>query len=195
MSPIFPRCCKLEKYYTNCQNFYSPCRTFYSQMPASEWIFTPLHFVNSSPDKQHFISEQKEKLFRTFTVGKNYCYMTPIKDLLWLAETSFHWLWQILMSTSDELKLVQDRSTSRFVSAARQLKIDWTKFSPGQVDITFFTAARTQEIAWFLMYIQQVKCFKLSFYENSNLKNAIILQIRVSETWKAIVEIILFSMH
>ena len=26
------------------------------------------------------------------------CYMTPIKDLLWLDETSLHWLWQILMS-------------------------------------------------------------------------------------------------
>ena len=25
------------------------------------------------------------------------CYMTPIKELLWLAETGFLWLWQILM--------------------------------------------------------------------------------------------------
>ena len=32
------------------------------------------------------------------------CYMPPIKDLLWLAETSLHWLWQIMMSNSDELK-------------------------------------------------------------------------------------------
>ena len=35
--------------------------------------------------------------------------MTPIKDLLLLAKTSFPWLWQILMSTSDELSLAQDR--------------------------------------------------------------------------------------
>ena len=27
------------------------------------------------------------------------------KDFLWLAETSFHWLWQILMYNSDELNL------------------------------------------------------------------------------------------
>ena len=47
------------------------------------------------------------------------CYMTPIKDLLWLAETGFHWLWQILMSTSDGLNLAQDRSASGFVSADR----------------------------------------------------------------------------
>ena len=33
----------------------------------------------------------------------------PIKDLLQLAETSFHWLWQILMSTSDELNLAHNR--------------------------------------------------------------------------------------
>ena len=52
--------------------------------------------------------------------------MTPIKDFLWLAETSFHWIWQILMYTSDELNLAQDRSTSGFVSADRQLNINWT---------------------------------------------------------------------
>ena len=33
-----------------------------------------------------------------------FCDMTPIKDLLQLAETSFDLLWQILMCTSDELK-------------------------------------------------------------------------------------------
>ena len=70
-----------------------------------------------------------------------------MKDLLWLAETSFHWLWQILIFTSDELNLAQDRSTSGFVSAVRQLKIDWTKFSLGQVDMTFFTAAWQLKIA------------------------------------------------
>ena len=37
-----------------------------------------------------------------------------------MAETSFHWLWQILMSTSDELNLAQGRSG--FVGGARQLK-------------------------------------------------------------------------
>ena len=41
------------------------------------------------------------------------------------------------MSTSDELNLAQDRLTSGFVSADRQLIIHLTKFSPGQVDITF----------------------------------------------------------
>ena len=35
--------------------------------------------------------------------------MTPIKDFRWLDETSFHWLWQILISTSDELDLAQNR--------------------------------------------------------------------------------------
>ena len=39
------------------------------------------------------------------------------------------------MSTSDELNLAKDRSTSGFVSADRQQKIDYTKFRPGQVDI------------------------------------------------------------
>ena len=34
--------------------------------------------------------------------------MIAIKDLRWLAETSFHWLWLILMSTSDELNLAHD---------------------------------------------------------------------------------------
>ena len=37
-----PRCCKFEKYNTNCHNFYSPCITFYSQMRAGEWNFTAL---------------------------------------------------------------------------------------------------------------------------------------------------------
>ena len=60
----------------------------------------------------------------------NDCYMTPIKDLFWLAETSLHWLWQILMSNSDELK------TGNITD--RELNIDWTKSSPG--DIGFVTA-------------------------------------------------------
>lgn len=34
---------------------------------------------------------------------KSLCYMTHRKDLLWLAKTSFHMLWQILMSTSYKL--------------------------------------------------------------------------------------------
>ena len=46
------------------------------------------------------------------------CYMTPIKDLLWLAETSLHWLWQIMISNSDEQVNIS------FVSADRELKID-----------------------------------------------------------------------
>ena len=54
-----------------------------------------------------------------------YCYMTPIKDLLWLAETSLHWLWQILMSNSEELK------TGNITD--RELKIGWTRSSPGDI--------------------------------------------------------------
>ena len=50
-----------------------------------------------------------------------FCYMTPIKDLLRLAETGFHQLLLILMSTVDQLTSVQDWSTSVFVSAAREL--------------------------------------------------------------------------
>ena len=75
------------------------------------------------------------------------CYMTPIKDLLWLATTSLHWLWQILMSNSDEPK------TGNITD--RELKIDWTKSSPG--DIKFC------HTDWFLMYISQVKCFNSEF--------------------------------
>ena len=51
--------------------------------------------------------------------------MTLIKDLLWLAETSLHWLWQILMSNSDEPK------TGNITD--RELNIDWTKSSPGDI--------------------------------------------------------------
>ena len=39
--------------------------------------------------------------------------MAPIKDLVWLAETGFHWFGQVLMSTSDDLNLAQDMSTPR----------------------------------------------------------------------------------
>ena len=70
-----------------------------------------------------------------------FCYMTPLNDLIWLAETSFHLLLQVLISTCDELNLAQVSKTPGFVSAARQLRIDWTWFNPGQVDITFITAA------------------------------------------------------
>ena len=52
-----------------------------------------------------------------------------------MAETSLHWLWQILMSNSDELMT----GNISFVSADRQLKIDWAKSSQG--DISFFTVA------------------------------------------------------
>ena len=49
------------------------------------------------------------------------------------------------------------------------------------------------------MYISQVKCIELtirSFYETSIfLKKIHANLIRVSETWKEIVEIILFSVH
>ena len=68
--------------------------------------------------------------------NKTYCYMTPIKNLLWLAETSLHWLWQILMSNSDEFRTGNIVN----VSADRELKIDWTKCSP--FNITFVTVDR-----------------------------------------------------
>ena len=64
----------------------------------------------------------------------NDCYK---KDLLLLAENIFHCLWQTLMTTScDELNLAQDMS-----ACCQTAKIDWNKFSPGQVDITNATAA------------------------------------------------------
>ena len=87
-----------------------------------------------------------------------YCYMTPIKDLLWLAETSLHWLWQILMSNSDELK------TGNITD--RELKIDWTKSSPGDIKICHcYLRAKNRycNTDWFLMYISQVKCFHSEF--------------------------------
>ena len=59
--------------------------------------------------------------------------MIPIKDLLWLAETSLHWLWQIMMSNSDELRT----GSIIYVSVDRELKIDWTKSSQG--NSTFVT--------------------------------------------------------
>ena len=49
------------------------------------------------------------------------------------------------MSTNDKLDLAQDRSTSGFVSADTA-KIDWTKFSPEQVDIKFFHCCLTAKI-------------------------------------------------
>ena len=84
--------------------------------------------------------------------------MSPIKDLLWLAETSLHWLWQILMSNSDELK------TGNITD--RELKIDWTRSSPG--DIKFCQSPQRAKnrycnTDWFLMYISQVKCFNSEF--------------------------------
>ena len=96
------------------------------------------------------------------------------------------------MSTSDELNLAQDRSTSGFVSAARQLKIDWTKFSRGQIDITFHCCLTgidryLKDSMIIYTYISLVKYFELricSFYENSNLKkcNSVAHLKRVSET-------------
>ena len=43
---------------------------------------------------------------RTVMFTKVNCTLSydPYKDLLWLAKTSLHWLWQILMSNRDELK-------------------------------------------------------------------------------------------
>ena len=84
--------------------------------------------------------------------------MTPIKDLLWLAETSLHWLWQILMSNSDEPK------TGNITD--RELKIDWTKSSPGDIKFCHcYLRAKNRyyNIDWFLIYISQVKCFNSEF--------------------------------
>ena len=86
-------------------------------------------------------------MYRNFVHVSRYCKISwdyvllydSYKDLLWLAETSFHWLWQILIFTSDELNLVQDRLTLRFFIADRQLIIVWAEFCAGQVNITFFS--------------------------------------------------------
>ena len=87
-----------------------------------------------------------------------YCYMTPLKDLLWLAETSLHWLWQILMSNIDELK------TGNITD--RELNTDWTRSSPGDIKFCHcYLRAKNRycNTDWFLMYISQVKCFNSEF--------------------------------
>ena len=81
--------------------------------------------------KPHIVACEQQRRRPTWPSAHVNCYMPPIRDILWLAETSFQWLRPILMSTSDELNLAQDRSTSGFVSAEQTAKIDWTKFSPG----------------------------------------------------------------
>ena len=100
------------------------------------------------------------------------CYMTPIKDL-WLAETSFQWLWLILISKR-WAKFSQGQVDIRICQCWQTAKIDWTKLSPGQVDMTFFHRCETAKNKywnndWFFIYISQVKCFVFricSFYEN-----------------------------
>ena len=98
----------------------------------------------------------KSKIYKLcYKVG---CYMTPIKDLLWLAETSLHWLWQILMSNSDEPK------TGNITD--RELKIDWTKSSPGDIKFCHcYLRAKNRycNTDWFLMYISHVNCFNSEF--------------------------------
>ena len=112
---------------------------------------------------------------------KSYCYMTPIKDLLWLAETSLHWLWQILMSNSDELKTGNITDT--------ELKLDWTRSSP--CDIKFchcYLRAKNRyncNTDWFLMYISQVKSFNSEFVHfmrtafNSFMPNGISIPLSI----------------
>ena len=107
------------------------------------------------------------------------CCMTPIKGVICLAETSFQWLWQILMFINDELNLAQDRQTSGFSVLWDSLKKIELNLAPARRTSFFFTAAwqlkidiekLTQEIASFLVNILQVKCFELrvsSFYENN----------------------------
>ena len=56
---------------------------------------------------------------------KAYCYMTAIKDLLWLAETSFHNLWKLVSVNQRRSFIHQDLDVSQW----------WAKFSPSQVDI------------------------------------------------------------
>ena len=76
--------------------------------------------------------------------------MTPIKDFLWLAETSLHWLWQIMMSNSDELRT----GNIVYVSADRELKIDWNKSSP--CNITFVNVDRELKKIlqhWLISYV------------------------------------------
>ena len=86
--------------------------------------------------------------FSSLICEKICCYMTPIKDLLWMAETSLHWLWQIMMSNSDELRtLCQCWQTA---------KIDCSKSSPG--DMPFFNATWQLKIDIETLNISQVKC-------------------------------------
>ena len=85
------------------------------------------------------------------------CYMTTLKYLIWLAKTSFHWLWQIFYVQQWWAKFSPGLVYIRVFSADRQLNINWIKFSPVQVDITLFTAA------WQLN-IDIGNCFKI-FHE------------------------------
>ena len=105
--------------------------------------------------------------------------MIPIKYLLCFTETSFHWLWQLLMSNSDELNLAQDRSTWRF-----------SVLTDSQKSIEMNLTKKYILRHWMISYVYFTgKCFEFricSFYENSNFKkcSGFAHRIWVSEIWE-----------
>ena len=86
------------------------------------------------------------------------------------------------MFITDELNLALERSTLNFNTAARQLKINRAKFSPGQININFFSLLLTAKIdigktdsrdsmISYVYYIGQYFVLRIClFYENNNLK-------------------------
>ena len=105
----------LNKTFSLCMIFWA--KWIFFLINASGWyILQPVLKIFSWPfnlkkDKLFIIFHLKEVIQKTNNISV--CYMTPIKYLLWLAETSLHWLWQILMSNSDCLCQCWQRAKNR----------------------------------------------------------------------------------
>ena len=85
--------------------------------------------------------------------------MPPLKDPLWLPETNFHKLWQILMITTAELNLALDRLIL-MVSLLPAACCLTAKVDNGKTD---------PSMNFYVYYIGQ--CFELRIgliYENNN---------------------------
>ena len=98
-----------QKYWFNSKTAPHTGPTFYPFWSGSKpsdtlIVFLKDFFLKHLSQKNQQTTTKHEKLPNIQIVYNGWCYMTPIKYLLWLAETSLHWSWQILMSNSDELK-------------------------------------------------------------------------------------------
>ena len=92
--------------------YFNKCRLIRPAQPPfkvrnSKWCWVSSStIIEYSSDKQRLWSDcayaQADQSLYLLHIP--HCYMTHIKYLLWLAETSLHWLWHILMSNSDELR-------------------------------------------------------------------------------------------